>query len=114
MGVQQQHAVVLQRPLARRAQPEPVADAEAPFVRTGDDVEQPHQVVDGARHRADHREVRLARQRRGTRRHLAARGHEAVRGLERRDTAEVCRHTQRAADVRAQRQRAEPGRECRR
>ena len=85
-----------------------------PFVRAGDDVEQQRQVGGRARHRPDHREVAVERQRRGTGGGIGRARAQAVRRLVRVDAADMRRHTQRAADVRAERQRAEAGRERRR
>ena len=57
----------------RRRQREPVADAGFQRVRAGDHVEQQRKVGGAARHRPDHREVAVERQRRKRRRRVAAR-----------------------------------------
>ena len=95
--------------VARRRQRETVADAVLELVRSGDRVEQRDEIVGGAGHRADHREIDRTRQGRQEGRRMAARRHEIVGRLVREDAAEMGRRAQRAADVGAQRQRAEAG-----
>ncbi len=109
-----QHAEILERGVTRRGQLEPIGVAGLERIGAGDHVEQQRQVRGRARHRADHREVAVERQGRQGRRRVAARRHQREGRLVRIDAAVKRRHAQRAADVRAERQRTIAGGQRRR
>ena len=88
--------------VARRRQRELVAYALHPFVRSGDDRQLEREIGGAARHRSDHGEVAAHRDRRRLRRQCAALRKEIEARFMGVHAAEMCRRTQRTANVRAE------------
>ena len=72
VGVDQQHAELGQLAVTRRRQRELIALAGLERIGPGDHVEQERKIGGRARHRPDHREIAVERQRRQGRRRMAA------------------------------------------
>ena len=102
-------AEVAQSLVARRRQRE-LPPHRLPIVGAGEDVERDLEILDAARHRSGHRDVGL-RQRAGRTGDLPLRRHQAVRRLVADHAAAVRRIADRAADVGAELERREAGRE---
>ena len=92
--------------MARRRQRELIRVAGVQRIGSGHHIEQQRKVGGAARHRPDHREVAVERQRRKRRRRMPARGRQRKGRLVGIDAAMKRRHPQRAADIGAERQRS--------
>ena len=112
MGVDQQHAEVAQRAMARLRQLQAPANAVTLLVGSGNHVERERDILRAARHRPHHRQaVAGRRQCRLSREGVATPCHDAVGRLVGEHAAIVRRRTQRAADVRAELERHVAGRQ---
>ena len=100
--------------MARRRQRKAVGLAGVERIGPCDHVQQQRQIGRAARHRSDHAEVAIGRQRRQGRWRVAAHGDEIECRLVRIDAAMKRRHAQRSADIGAERQRTITRRERRR
>ncbi|MBA7474556.1 hypothetical protein ES707_09910 [subsurface metagenome] len=114
IGVDDHDTKILQRRVTRRRQFEAISLACLQRIGTRHHIEQQRKIGGTARHRADHGQIAVERQRRQGRRCVAARRHQCVGRFVCIDAAMEGRHAQRAADVRAERQRPVAGRQRRR
>ena len=107
MRVDDEDAEALEVFVPGGAQSQPVADAGALLVRTGDHIERKREIGSASGHRTDDREIAFARQGRGARRGLPAMRHKTQCRLVSVDAAIMRWRAQRTAQVRAERQRPE-------